>query len=214
MADEETLLGASSVHLFGRTLSDVIIRGGDFHNNVGNPSIGRNQFLKKQFLNLEGDKVPDVFLARIFAFAYEGCLYDLNRPALFLVHGAGLEPDDPPPYNENGAAEYERLSRSPGSSARSGVGLQSASFSKDIRVWIYDKGDFSMRLEVETGTLDDILLSAESFDSQAVASGGMGRSSGGRSSGAMGRSSGAMGRSSGAMGRSSGWMSRFKGDPD
>lgn len=208
MADEETLLGSSSVYLFGRPLSDVILRGGDFHgtNKIGAPPLGANGFLRQQVSHVE-NKRPTACLARIFSFAYEGCLYDLNRPAIFLVHGAGQDPDDPPPTNEAGKAEYDRLSRSPGSSARSGLGMQNGSFSKDIRVWVYDKGDFSMRLEVETGSFNDILLAAEA-EADGLAGGGFGRSSGGRSSGAMGRSSGAMGRSSGAMGRSSGWMSR------
>ena len=76
----------------------------------------------------------------------------------------------------------------------------------DMKVWVYDKGDFSMRLDVETGTFEHILLAAE-LDEEAWSSGG--RSSGGRSSG--GRSSG--GRSSGALGRSSGWMPR-RGDSE
>ena len=72
-------------------------------------------------------------------------------------------------------------------------------------MWVYDKGDFSMRLDVETGSLEQILLEAEvSQGDDGSFDGGFGRSSGGRSSG--GRSSG--GRSSGAMGRSSGWMPR------
>ncbi|RUZ90607.1 MAG: hypothetical protein E5Y30_30515 [Mesorhizobium sp.] len=76
---------------------------------------------------------------------------------------------------------------------------------------MYDKSDLTMRLELDTGTLEDVLLGAE-LDPHSF-----GRSGGamGRSGGAMGRSGGAMGRSGGAMGRSGGAMNRNgRGDLD
>ena len=41
-----------------------------------------------------------------------------------------------------------------------GVAASASEFSSDIRVWAYDKGDFSIRMDVETGALEQILLEA------------------------------------------------------
>jgi hypothetical protein len=71
-----------------------------------------------------------------------------------------------------------------------------------MRVWIYDKADVSMRLDAETGTLEQILLATElSNDPRATAGG-------------MSRSGGAMSRSGGVMSRSGGFIPRRSGDTD
>lgn len=191
MAGSETLLGVSSVYLFGRQLSDIVLKP-NYKSAVGD-EIGGNNFLRKQ-LAADGR-----CLARIYAFAFEGTFLELSRPAIFLVHGKGVNPDDPPPEDSEGALAFARLARSPGSSTASGLASLSRSFASDIRVWVYDKGDFSMRFDVETGPLEQILLAAETGGDPRDPGGAMGRSSG-----SMGRSSGSMGRSSGSMGRSSG----------
>ncbi|MCV3242243.1 hypothetical protein [Mesorhizobium sp. ZC-5] len=197
----ESILNVSAIYLFGRLVSDLLVVGeNDPDDNVRPPRKGANNFLKDQLRNNTAG------LARIYAFSFEGSLYELTRPSLFLVHGGGQDPDAPGPAGE----DFKRLARSPGRISKTGLGRQSGSFSMDMKVWVYDKGDFSMRLDVETGTFEHILLAAE-LDEEAWSSGGRssgGRSSGGRSSG--GRSSG--GRSSGVMGRSSGWMPRRGGD--
>jgi hypothetical protein len=213
MSDNETLLGVSSVYLFGRLLEDVVLRGGGVYGNLRVPRPGNNNFLRRQLEHVagpDGRKSPDARLARIFSFSFEGAFYELAPPAIFLVHGAGLDPDDPPPTNADNKVAYKRLSRAPGSSARTGLGLQIGAFSKDMRVWIYDKSDHSLRLDAETGSLEQILLSGEAHG------GGMGRSGGGmgRSGGVMGRSGGSMGRSGGVMARSGGWTPRKAGDLD
>jgi len=202
VADIETLLGVSSVYLFGRRLLDIEIKP-QVYGAV--PEVGANNFLRKQLI------ADGACLARIFAFSFDGELIELNRPTIFLVHGQGIDPDDPPPTNVQGETEYKRLARSPGSSSRTGLGIQSKSFAEGTRVWVYDKTDFSMRLDIDTGTLEQILLGADvdfGFDPAS----GMARSSGGmaRSSGAGARSSGA--RSSGGMARSSGWKPRGGSD--
>jgi hypothetical protein len=72
-----------------------------------------------------------------------------------------------------------------------------------MRVWVYDKGDLSMRLDAETGTFEQILLSAEvSADPRGTASGGLSRSGG------------ALSRSGGVMSRSGGFIPRRSGDGD
>ena len=84
----------------------------------------------------------------------------------------------------------------------------------DMKVWVYDKGDFSMRLDVETGTFEHILLDAELDEeaggAAAVPAAGVlaadGRAADGRAAGGP-----AVDAPSGVMGRSSGWMPR-RGD--
>lgn len=198
----ESLLNVSAVYLFGKVLSDLQVIGANDPEDPLRPGgEGANNFLRSQIRNGKAE------LARIYAFSFEGCMYELTRPSLFIVHGPGQDPDAPAP--ELG---LQRLARSPGRITKSGVGRQSGSFSMDMKVWVYDKGDFSMRLDVETGTFEHILLDAELDEESSGGRSSGGRSSGGRSSGGRssgGRSSG--GRSSGVMGRSSGWMPR-RGD--
>jgi len=192
VADDETLLGVSAVYLFGRQLSDLILRG-SVYQPLSVPKTGKNNFLRRQL------GADDAALARIYAFSFEGAFIELSRPAIFVVHGSGADPDDPPPN----AIAYDRLSRSPGSSARTGLGSQIGALAKDMRVWVYDKGDLSMRLDAETGTFEQILLSAEvSADPRGMASGGMSRSGG------------ALSRSGGVMSRSGGFIPRRSGDGD
>ena len=173
MAYEESVLGLQAVYLFGKEISDLTIVGADPNDEVRLERKGDNNFLRKQF------KHRDAKLARIFAFSYEGYMYELARPSLFLVHGPGDDPDAPAPGN----ADLQRLSRAPGRIVRNGVGRQSGEFSMDIKVWVYDRSDFSMRLDVETGTFEHILLNAELDDEDESGSGrsGSGRSGSGRS---------------------------------
>ena len=84
-------------------------------------------------------------LATIYGFEFEGHYYDLPTPAVMLVHG------DPQTPAEAGAA------------VESDPKLMG-----DINVWTYDKGDYSSRLDVSTGPLEEILL-AEALDDSAMA---------------------------------------------
>jgi hypothetical protein len=68
-----------------------------------------------------------------------------------------------------------------------------------MRVWIYDKSDLSMRLDAETGTFEQILLTAEASTDLR---------------GGMSRSGGALSRSGGVMSRSGGFIPRRSGDND
>jgi hypothetical protein len=195
VADEETLLSISSVYLFGRELKDLVLRGG-VYGSLGPPQVGVNNFLWSQLGQANAN------LARIYAFSFEGAFIELSRPAIFVVHGSGADPDDPPPRNVNDDIEYDRLYRSPGSSSRTGLGSQIGALAKGMKVWIYDKGDLSMRLDAQTGTFEQILLSAEvSADPRGIASG-------------MSRSGGALSRSGGVMSRSGGFIPRRSGDGD
>jgi hypothetical protein len=154
MADFETLLGPSNVLLYGRVLKDLAFTfvPPTTPANTPVPRLGGNNFLQQQLFPPGATPTTGATLARIYAFAYEGHYYDLPRPMIFLVHGGGADPEPKP-----GAA---RVSRAPGDEDRTGVASQSYSFADDMKVWSYDKGDFSLRMDVETGTFEQILLDA------------------------------------------------------
>lgn len=120
------------------------------------PRLGSNNFLQAQLL------APGARLARIYGFSYEGHYYDLAKPAIFLVHGPG---SDPEAFRPAAAGKHRlpeaRVDRAPSDADRSGVARTGTSFAEDMRVWSYDKGDFSIRLDPETGPLEQILLQAE-----------------------------------------------------
>ena len=105
------------------------------------------------------DQVKGGRFARIYGFSYEGNYYDLPRPALFLVHGEGdlvtQDPADP------------RLvpfpSRAPAPTSLTGIAAAGYDFADGLRVWSYDKGDYTIRMDVETGMFEDVLLDAR-FD--------------------------------------------------
>ena len=92
--------------------------------------------------------------ARIYAFSFEGSIYTMPKPSIFLVHGAGLPVDGP--AGGGGRTTTDQ----------SGVIAREWEFSaaatpksiQDLRFWEYEKGDFSLRLEPESGPLDQILL--------------------------------------------------------
>ena len=174
----ETLLTPSSIMLYGRLMKDLQLDP----NFTLKEGTSRNEFLWHQ-LKLEPKKTQPK-LARIYGFSYEGHYYDLSRPAIFVVHGDGVKAQ--PTANENNGPVP------PGTVDQSGVAAKGWDFMDDIRLWEYDRGDFSLRLDVESGTLEDILLEIEleegldeSFysGSRASVSGSRARVSGSRVSG-------------------------------
>ena len=179
----ESLLSPSNVLLYGRALADLQLNftppptGLDAQGNVQPvadvqpapagpagqplpvppqpPRMGSNSFLQEQ-LSASGAK-----FARIYGFSYEGQYFDLNPPAIFLVHGDG---SDPEAYRPGTMLPDARVSRAPADADRTGVAYTESSFSEDIRVWSYDKSDFTMRLDPSSGTFDDVLLAYELGD--------------------------------------------------
>ena len=139
----------------------------------------------------------EIFLARIYAFSFEGSFFDLMHPTIYLVHGLCMDVEENPDF-----PGLEVIARSPPSPSKTGLGSQIGSFARSLKVWAYDKSDFTLRLDLATGTFEQTLLAPEAGYSDPLALGSGARSSGARSSGA--RSSGA--RSSGVMARSSGGM--------
>jgi len=92
--------------------------------------------------------------ARIYGFSFEGSYYELARPVIFLVHGDGL----PASEARTGVFGRPRPSRAPGDPSLTGIGSAGFEFSDDVLVWSYDKSDYTIRLDVETGMFDDVLL--------------------------------------------------------
>jgi len=138
---------------------------------------GDNNFLSRQL------EAPKRCFARIYGFSYEGHYYDLARPLIFLVHGKGKDANAPrPPGDGKGAAS--RFSRAPANADLSGVAVTAGAPSEDMRVWSYDKADCTVRLDVETGSFEQVLLDAV-LDGDGPSAGSSGaRVSGARVSGA------------------------------
>lgn len=197
----ETLLSPSTILLFGRVVQDLQLLPGVHQGanpgelNVNQtqgpnalqappPRQGRNNFLQQQLAE------PNATLARIYGFSYEGHYYDLPKPAIFVVHGPGTAAELAPGLG----VPWDRLERTAADVDRTGVAGTERSASFDIKVWSYDKGDFSARFDIETGPFEQILLEAVLASESANAS----------FSGAHTRLSGAHTRLSGAHTRLSG----------
>jgi hypothetical protein len=198
---QETLLSQSTIWLFGRELSDLILSTSVYgqlpttHRQAERQETpvraGDNNFLLRQLAN------PDARLARIYAFAYEGSFYDLARPTIFVVHGEGLDPEGAS-FDENPA--LGSLSRMPADPGRTGLASLVGSFSRNMLAWAYDRADFTVRLDIETGTFDTVLLSLELDDRDATA----------RSAGSVARSAGSVARSAGSVARAAGSVARAR----
>ncbi len=178
---EDTLLSPTNVWLFGRKVADLEVKTGA-SDPFSKKFQSNNNFLSEQLKDIQetgvpaGDKKP-VF-ARIYGFAYAGTYYELETPALYLVHGPG---DDATKAAE-GNNGNKRFARAPLGLSTTGIAAADFQFADDVRVWAFDKGDFSIRLDVSTGPLDQILLDMEGCDSSPGVAGA--RVSGARVSGA------------------------------
>jgi hypothetical protein len=96
-----------------------------------------------------------IAFARIYAFSFEGAIYSLSKPSIFIVHGPGAKVDihtDRSNMDMAGVAarEWEFSNSSAGAAIKAG----------DLLYWEYEKGDFSLRLDTEAGPLEQILLAA------------------------------------------------------
>jgi hypothetical protein len=148
----ESLLTPSSIKLFGRLIAEIQIV------SPPTPGAGANLFLYHQ---LSTKPLPQ--FARIYAFSFEGAYYPLARPSLFLVHGKGTPVGNwnvPSTLDQAGVAGrewdfsgYDNPNPTPPPSATS-----PAPGPNDLHYWEYEKGDFSLRLDVEAGQLENILL--------------------------------------------------------
>ena len=142
----ETLISASTIYLFGLTVTDLGILNQP--HIPAPPALGANNFLNAQL------GAANASIARIYGFSYEGIYYDLPRPALFLVHGAGQLASEARP----GAGQNPRLRRAPRETSQTGIAAADFDFADELRVWAYERSDHTIRLDVETGMFEDVLL--------------------------------------------------------
>ena len=91
-----------------------------------------------------------VYLARIFAFSFEGGIYSMPKPAIFVVHGVGDRID------------LNRLKGGRSSVDQSGVVAREWEFAgaPDLNFWEYERSDFSLRIDTDSGPFDQLLLQA------------------------------------------------------
>jgi hypothetical protein len=145
-AEDMYFIAKAAPHLSATTASDVLEvvrqRNASAYQNAYS-TLGDNSFLKKQ-LQADGAR-----LARIYGFTYEGQYSTLPVPSLFLVHGPGQP-----------VANQSRISME-----TAGVAAREWEFSGpysnrliDLRRWDYDKADFSIRFDVDSGPFEQILL--------------------------------------------------------
>ena len=158
---QETLLSPTNIWLIGREVKDLSISENDAeHEPFIEQRLSNNDFLGKQIKPvITGSGQNEVKhyprFARIYAFVYNGIIHDLETPALIMVHGDGAKA-------ELGTG---RAARAPDNPSRTGLGISEVKIADDMMVWGYDKGDFSIRLDVSSGPLDHILLDLEGCDS-------------------------------------------------
>ena len=150
----ETLLSPSNILLFGRELKDLHIAqvpdgkdGKDSHTPFTIRRAGVNRHLEEQLA------ANDAIIARIYGFSYEGTYNDLPKPALFLVHGPG-EPVTSPAAARNNT----NVARAPGEPSLTGVAAADFQFVDELMVWSYDTADQTIRMDVEAGSFDQVLL--------------------------------------------------------
>ncbi len=138
---QENLLSPTNITLFGRVFPLAVDRASLPQ------ALGANHFLRDQ-LDQENAR-----FARIYAFSYEGTFYNLPKPAIYLVHGDG------DPVRGAGLPNRGQGNNQP-VITDSGLVALDFDFEADVRMWEYDKGDFTLRLDAVSGTFDEILLEA------------------------------------------------------
>lgn len=143
----ETLLSPSSVYLFGLIVADLKILNVP-HYPFPNGKLGRNDQLGEQL-----DNAKDPKFARIYGFSYQAMYNDLPTPALFLVHGDG----DSAAEAKMGGGGKNRA-RAPGEPSLTGVAVADFQFADELRVWAYDRADYTIRMDMESGMLEDVLI--------------------------------------------------------
>jgi hypothetical protein len=155
----ETLLSPSNMLLFGRLITDLSIIAPNFPPppaNSPNPShapfplarAGGNRDVESQLTAANAN------FARIYGFSYEGTYYDLPRPVLFLVHGPGVLASQ----SRAGGPGNVNPARAPSRASLTGVAAADFALADDLMVWSYDKADYTIRMDVDTGMFEDLLL--------------------------------------------------------
>lgn len=161
----ETLLSGTAVFLIGRVMDDIKLVTEEYKANSGQVNSLQQQ--------MKGSSSKSPGLARIYAYSFGGRMTELSEPAIFLVHGAGTS------VNGSSLVASRGAIRSP-STDKTGVGAQDYVFTDEMRFWEYDKNDISVRLDLFSGTLEDILLMPGDGGDQEFYPDGGGKVGGGR----------------------------------
>ncbi|SDX23954.1 hypothetical protein SAMN05444358_10419 [Ruegeria halocynthiae] len=117
---------------------------------------GVNNFIGDQFGG-------DARLARIYGFAYDGTYYEMPEPTIFLVHGHGESATGGNlPYgfklDSAGSDTTQQTARAPMNPSVSGVAAADYQIASDIRVWNYDQADYTLRMDIAAGQIEEVLL--------------------------------------------------------
>ena len=159
----ESLLSFSEVLLFGREIDDITVKKNtDLPAGKKRPQRGNN------FLH---DRLKDPKLARIYGFSFEGTYYELPSPTLFLVEGDGVLVSEVTKTGAGAATNPSNPSRAPRAPEFGGLASSEFQFADDIRVWSYDKSDYTIRMDVASGMLEQVLLEPTFSDIDASVSG-------------------------------------------
>lgn len=161
----ETLLSPTGIKLYGRVIVGLDVKLDSNGPPDAPPELGDNNFLRKQLEAKGKDGKPSARFARIYAFSYEGHYYDLPNPAIFLVHTDGEQAwVDSREFPGGPNTPFPEASPGAGTVSQAGVAAKGWDLLEDIRVWQYEKGDFSIRLDIETGPFEQILLGLGASD--------------------------------------------------
>jgi len=148
------ILEHSRILVYGRVVAGITLDAAPADDGK---SKSADASVDAKILNSAG---ADKKLATVFGFEFEGHYYDLPKPVILLVHGDSGSPED-------AGAMVESDPKLVG----------------DIEVWSCDKADLSVRLDVSSGSLEEILLDMAVDDSGAAAQTSAKRVSGKRVSG-------------------------------
>ena len=162
----ETLLAPSMIRMFGRVFEGLTIdekslrvltssNGKTVNPFIRNPLVDKLTPVDDKKLNPEGLTAQ---LARIYGFSYEGNYYKLARPTVFLVHGPGQEVLP----GQNPGLSLSIL----------GVEFKDQVFADGVLMWAYDKIDMSIRIDISSGQLEDILLNCAETSATNITGGG------------------------------------------
>jgi hypothetical protein len=150
----ETLLTPSLVRLFGRSFTGLLLNEKDYSDTRDEMPYAPNQLYTNLSADAEGKRKPG--LATIYGFSYEGNYYKMSAPAVFLVHGPGIDVtagQDPIPLGVLGVEFKDEV------------------FAADVKMWAYDKLDQVVRVDISSGWLEDLLLNCELGNASNVTGG-------------------------------------------
>jgi len=198
VANRESLLTASAVKLYGRVIRGLSIDVHHARNELGANRFLREQleadhdsngdFAPPRLARIYGYSYYGRYmaLARPAIFLVHGkgapaspraiavVQPDRAQPGTLAVDPVpGVEQEDSPETPFERAAFLDpktagRFNTGPDSVDVSGQAVKCCEFSSDIRVWEYDRGDFSLRLDIESGPLERILIDAEQGSEDAM----------------------------------------------